>query len=468
MSADKNPMNNDMNEPIAEEVPTTMVGRCLNFLADTINKRLKNPAHQAKVIAASAWLSDRWTSLQPKLVPYWNRFKVVSERLLALNDHTSLRHSRIMLRSTAAFFAVFFLWAAVFHIDQVVKAQGQVIASSKTQIIQAADGGILSEMRVQEGDEVAAGQVIAILEKARALAAYTESFGKVTALRTTVARLEAEIAEKPFVIPEGTQKEYPTLAETQMNLYKQRVDGFNSQIAVLKDNLRLAESELAMNAPLAKLGDISKSDLLRLQRAVNEAKSNIVNYRNKYFQDASVELNKAQEDLNSQEQSLRDREELLDHTDIVAPVAGIVKNIKLTTLGGVVRQGDEILQILPTEDDLVVEAKVKPSDMANMRVGLPAKVKLDAYDYSIFGAMKGTVSYVSADSLTEETKMGPSTYYRVKVNILESEYKDKGPDDLEVRPGMTASVDMKTGTRSVLSFILKPVTKTLTESLGER
>lgn len=461
-------MNNDMQESVKEDAQTKTLGVGLGFLVRAINARLKNPKHQAMLTEVAVGLNDRWTSLQPRLIPHWNRFKRVSERLLALNDHTSLRHSRIMLRSMGVFFVVFFLWAAVFHIDQVVKAQGQVIASSKTQIIQAADGGVLSEMLVQEGDEVTAGQVIAVLEKARALAAYQDSLGKVTALRTTVIRLEAEIAEKPFVIPEGTQKDYPTLAETQMNLYKQRVDGFNAQIAVLKDNLRLAESELAMNAPLAKLGDISKADLLRIQRAVNEAKSNIVNYRNKYFQDASTELNKAQEDLNSQEQSLRDRSELLDHTDIISPVAGIVKNIKLTTLGGVVRSGDEILQILPTEDVLVVEAKVKPSDMANMRVGLPAKVKLDAYDYSIFGAMNGTVSYVSADSLTEETRTGPVTYYRVKVNIHESEYKEKASEDLEVRPGMTASVDMKTGARSVLSFILKPVTKTLTDSLGER
>ena len=417
-----------------------------------------------------AWLKlqARWAVWQPKLEPHWFKFKAFNEKLFALSDHSSLRTSRIMLRVTAVLLGVLFLWAAIFRIDQVVNAQGQVIASSRTQVIQAADGGILTEMRVQEGDEVKAGQVIAILDQDRALAAYTESFGKVTALRMTVARLQAEIAEKPYAIDETLQKDYPNLVETQMNLYKQRTQGFSDQIQVLKDNVRLADAELKMNQPLEKYGDISKADILRLQRAVNEAKTNLVNARNKYFQDASAELNKAQEDLNAQEQSLRDRAELLDHTDIVAPVAGIVKNIKVTTLGGVVRQGDEILQILPTEDDLVVEAKVKPADMAAMKVGLPAKVKLDAYDYSIFGSMKGTVSYVSADSLTEETKMGPTTYYRVKVNILESEYKGKAATDIEVRPGMTATVDIKTGSRSILSFILKPITKTFTQSFGER
>lgn len=426
--------------------------------------------HDAKQrgLEAYAWARARWMVWQPKVEPHWLRFKAFNEKLFALSDHSSLRTSRIMLRVTAVLFGVLFLWAAIFHIDQVVNAQGQVIANSKTQIIQAADGGILTEMRVQEGDEVKAGQVIAVLEKDRALAAYTESFGKVTALRMTVARLQAEIGEKEFSIAETLQKDYPNLVETQINLYKQRTQGYQDQIAVLKDNVRLAEAELKMNLPLEKYGDISKADILRLQRAVNEAKTNLVNARNKYFQDASAELNKAQEDLNAQEQSLRDRAELLDHTDIVAPMAGIVKNIKVTTLGGVVRQGDEILQILPTEDDLVVEAKVKPADMAAMKVGLPAKVKLDAYDYSIFGSMKGTVTYVSADSLSEETKAGPVTYYRVKVNIQEGAFKGKAADDIEVRPGMTATVDIKTGGRSILSFILKPITKTFTQSFGER
>lgn len=429
-----------------------------------MNKDALKQRGQAVWIKAQA----QWVVWQPKLLPHWLKFKAFNEKLFALSDHSSLRSSRIMLRVTAVLLGVLFIWSALFKIDQVVNAQGQVIASSKTQIIQAADGGILTEMRVQEGDEVKAGQVIAILDRDRAFAAYTESFGKVTALRMTVARLQAEISEKSFTIAADQQKDYPNLVETQMNLYKQRTDGFRDQIRVLKDNVRLAETELSMNRPLEKYGDISKADILRLERAVNEAKTSLVNARNKYFQDASAELNKAQEDLNAQEQSLRDRAELLDHTDIVAPVAGIIKNIKVTTLGGVVRQGDEILQILPTEDDLVVEAKVKPADMAAMKVGLPAKVKLDAYDYSIFGSMNGTVSYVSADSLSEETKAGPMTFYRVKVNIQESSFKGKAADDIEVRPGMTATVDIKTGSRSILSFILKPITKTFTQSFGER
>lgn len=399
---------------------------------------------------------------------FWRIFQAVIERLFALSDHSSVRRPRILLRLALMLFVAAFAWAALFDIDQVIHAQGQVIASSRTQLVQAADGGVLTEMRVQEGDVVKQGQIIAVLEKSRAMAAYSESLGKVTALKMTVARLRAELADKVLHYSDEQRRAYPELVETQLNLFRQRRDGFAAQLKVLKDTLRLAEQEFALNAPLEGSGDISKADLLRLQRAVNEAKGAEVAFRNKYFQDASTELNKAEEDLNSQQQNLADRSELLDHTDIVAPATGIVKNVKVTTLGGVVRQGNEILQILPTESDLVVEAKVKPADMAHIRSGLVAKVKLDAYDYSIFGAMNGSVSYVSADALSEDSKAGPITYYRVKINIGENEYRGKAASNIEVRPGMTATVDIKTGNRSVLSFLLKPVVKTLSESLGER
>jgi len=413
-------------------------------------------------------LKNSWSKAQPSAQKFWNQFEVAAEKLFDLSDHSAIRTPRILLRVLIAFLVIFFLWAAFFKIDQVVHAQGQVIANSRSQIVQAADGGILAEMKVNEGDEVQAGQVIVVLEKDRAIASFTESRGKVTALRMTIARLQSEISGKDLEYGPGLLKAYPDLVDTQMNLYKQKQRALNNQLKVLKENVQLAEQELAMNLPLEKYGDISKADILRLKRTVNEARNQYATVENKYLQDASAELNKAQEDLNAQEQILADREELLDHTDIVAPATGIVKSIKVTTLGGVIRQGDEILQILPTESDLIIEAKVKPVDMANIKAGLPAKVKLDAYDYAIFGTMNGKVTYVSPDTLSEETKAGPTSYYRVKVNIAEKAFKGDKASEIEVRPGMTATVDIQTGKRSVLSYLTKPLTKTLSESFGER
>lgn len=425
---------------------------------------------------AQALGKQLWEKAQPTIAKYqpgaerlWAKIEAVAARTFALTDHSSLRNVRILFRASIAFLVLFFLWATFFKIDQVVHAQGQVIASSRTQIVQAADGGVLVDMKVQEGDEVKAGEIIAVLEKERVLASYTESQGKVMALRMTVARLQAEITDQALVYDEAIRKSYPTLYETQMNLYKQRTKALDDQLVVLKDNVQLAQQELNMNLPLEKMGDISKADILRLKRTVNEARNQYASTRNKYLQDASAELNKAQEDLNAQEQTMADREQLLEHTDIIAPATGIVKSVKVTTLGGVIRQGDEILQILPTESDLIVEAKIKPADMANIKAGLPAKVKLDAYDYAIFGTMSGKVTYVSADTLQEDTKTGPMTYYRVKVAIAEKDFKgSQRIEDIEVRPGMTATVDIQTGRRSILSYLLKPVTKTFTEAFGER
>jgi adhesin transport system membrane fusion protein len=406
---------------------------------------------------------------RPSAERIWGGVEAIAVRMFDLADHSSLRATRILFRALIAFLIIFLLWASFFRIDQVVNAQAQVIASSRTQIVQAADGGVIFNMKVKEGDQVKAGEIIAILEKGRAQASFSESQGKVIALRMTVARLQAEISDKPLVYDESFRVAYPNLYDTQMNLYKQRRLALEDQLAVLKDNVQLSQQELNMNLPLEKMGDVSKVDILRLKRTLNEARNQYATIKNKYFQDASSELNKAQEDLNSQEQIMVDRKQLLDHTDVIAPATGIVKSIKVTTLGGVVRQGEEILEILPTDSDLVVEAKVQPADMANIKVGLPAKVKLDAFDYAIFGTMSGTVTYVSADALKEDSKMGPITFYRVKVAITERDSKlNRKQLDIEVRPGMTATVDIQTGKRSVLSYLTKPLTKTFSEAFGER
>jgi len=398
----------------------------------------------------------------------WDKLDFVTAKIFALSDHSALRNPRIFFRVLIVFLLVFVVWANIFKIDQVVHSQGQIIANARSQIVQAADGGVLVDLKVQEGDFVKEGEIIAVLEKDRALASFTESQGKVMALRLTISRLEAEIYEKPLSLDKKIQKKYPALYNDQVNLYKQKTKSLNDQLVVLQDNIKLATQDLDMSLPLEEKGDISKSDILRLKRAVNEAKVQYTSTKNKYIQDASAEKNKAQEDLNSQEQSMADREQLLDHTDIVAPATGIVKSIRITTIGGVIRQGDEILQILPTESELILEAKVKPADMANVKNGLPVKVKLDSYDYAIFGTMSGVVTYVSADTLQEESKAGQISYYRVKVAIAEKDFKNDRSKDIEIRPGMTASIDIQTGKRSVMSYLTKPLTKTFNEAFGER
>ena len=222
-----------------------------------------------------------------------------------------------------------------------------------------------------------------------------------------------------------------------------------------------------MNEPLLAHGDVSQADVIRLRRQVADIEAQITNKRNKYFEDAQTELTKAQEELESESEQLRDRAQVLEEKRLFAPVDGKVNNIAVTTIGGVVRSGDTIMQLLPTSSDLVVEAKVRPVDIAYVKEGQTASVKLDAYDYSIFGAMNGEVIYISPDTLMEKTPQGDKPYYRVQIRIEGAQVAAR-EDEIIIKPGMTASVDIKAMERTVLSYLTKPITKTLSEGLGER
>ena len=204
-----------------------------------------------------------------------------------------------------------------------------------------------------------------------------------------------------------------------------------------------------------------------MRRQVADIEAQINNKRNKYFEEAQSEMTKTQEELDTELEQLRDRTQVLEEKRLMAPTEGKVKNINVTTIGGVVKPGEIIMQILPTSSDLVVEAKVSTADIAYIKKGQDATVKLDAYDYSIFGAMDGKVSYISPDTLMEQTAQGEEPYYRVLIVITGSEF-DGRQDEIVIKPGMTASVDIKARERTVLSYLTKPITKTLSEGLGER
>jgi adhesin transport system membrane fusion protein len=372
----------------------------------------------------------------------------------------------LLLWSSVATIAGFLYWANWAELDTITRASGQVIVSSRNQVIQAPDGGVLESMLVKEGDTVKRGQVLFRFDQARASAGHQESLAKAAALRATVARLQAEVfGNQPrFADLAG----FPELRANQIALFKRRQSAIQEEVSALESSLALVKTELDMNLPLLKNGDVSRAEVLKLQRQVADIQGQITNRRNKYFQDAQADLSKAQEDLESVEQILAQRREQLAYTEVHAPMDGVVRNVRLTTQGGVAKAGDEILQIVPLEDDLIVEAKVRPADIAFVKPGLPATVKLDAYDYSIYGSLQGTVSYISADTLNEETRAGDMPYYRVQVKTRDRNLSSRTNERIDVQPGMTASVEIKTGSQTVLRYLTKPITKTLDESLGER
>lgn len=358
------------------------------------------------------------------------------------------------------------VWASFAKIDQVTRAKATVIASARTQEIQASEGGILTELAVVEGQEVKAGQLLVVLEEERAKAAVDNSASKTSALKAKLARLNAEIFETPLVFTQDV-KNYPEYVQNQTALYNRRRQAINEEVSSLEKMLVLARQELKMNEPLLKYGDVSQADIIQLSRQVADIEAQINNKRNKYFEEAQAEMTKAQEELDTEIEVLRDSLQVLEEKRLLSPTEGKINNINVTTIGGVVKPGETIMQILPTSSDLVIDAKVSPADIAYVQEGQDATVKLDAYDYSIFGAMNGTVNYISPDTLIEQTPKGEEPYYRVLIVITGAEFEGR-KDKIVIKPGMTASVDIKAMERTVLSYLTKPITKTLSEGMGER
>lgn len=386
----------------------------------------------------------------------------------ALLDAETTR-PRSAIRISAIALGIFLLWAAFADLDQVTRAQGTVIASSRSQVMQAVDGGVLQELLVKEGDIVEAQQVLARLDRAKLQASYLEARARAVALKMNVARLQAEVLDKPLALGADV-KSYPEFRTNQEALFEKRQSSIREEIQSLEAMLKLAKQELEMTEPLLRTGDVSRSDVLRLQRQVADLAAQITNRRNKYFQDSQAELSKAQEDLAGAEQIVTQRKELLDAAEFHSPMRGIVKNIRITTKGGVLRPGEELMQIVPLDDDLIVEAKVRPADIGFLKPGLESSVKIDAYDYTIYGSLPGKVTYISADTLREEQprQQAELEFYRVQVRVEGREFKKKKNEKLEIQPGMTATVEIKTGSNTVLRYLTKPVIKTLSESMGER
>ena len=392
---------------------------------------------------------------------------VDSSEVTSLHDLRAPLKARWSVRVMVVGLMLLLLWAAVGRIDQVTRAQAQLIAAERTQLVQSSDGGVLTQLHVKEGDVVNAGQLLATLQKERAEAAVSDSSAKVAALKITLARLHAEVYEKPLKFDKELHA-YPDYIRNQTDLYNKRQTAFKSDITSMQAILALAEDELRINRELEKSGDVSRAEILRLQRSVADIRAQLAGKRNKYFQDAQAEMTKAQEELSTQTEQLRDRTQVLEHTELVAPVDAVVNNIKVSTVGGVIRAGDTVMELLPTGDNLIAEAKVSPSDIAFVSVGQSASVKLDAYDSSIFGALKGEVTYVSPDVLTEETRQGQFLYYRVRIRITGAEFKGIKAGEIHLRPGLTANVEIKAMERTVLSYLTKPISKTFTQSMGER
>ena len=384
---------------------------------------------------------------------------------------TALRGSFVTVAVTVGLLALLVVWASMAEIVQSSHAQGLVIASARTQVVQAAMDGVVARMLVSEGQRVTKGQALARLDPGQAEAALLDTRAKVAALKAALARLRTELLGEPLSFPRDA-KAYPNFVANQTELLRRRQSALNEDIAALQRSLALVEQEVGLSKPLLATGDISQAEVIRLERQAADLAGQISSRRNKYFQDTQSELTKTEEELATQEQVLADRTAMFERTEVLAPADGLVKSIQTTTPGAKVRSGDVLLELVPTRGELIVEVKLKPIDISQMRVGLPTSLKFDAYDYSIYGSFRGTVKYVSPDVLSERTSQGESIFYRIQIAIdqaqLESHNRAHSDRHVDIQPGMTCVADIETGHRTVLSYLTKPITKTLSESLRER
>jgi adhesin transport system membrane fusion protein len=411
-----------------------------------------------------------------------------------------------LLLSLIALVIGFFVWAAFARIDEVTTGQGRVIPASKLQVIQNLEGGIVREVLVREGATVKAGDVLLKIDPTQAGSSLGETQEKIDSFEALIVRLEAEVRGATPQFPDHLATRRPDLVATQMQHFgsrerelKSAIDVFTTQesqrtqevvevkdrIETLKRALALANEQLALLQPLVQSKAASRAEMLaieskvndtagslsaaelslpRLEAAVREARDRINEKISAFRSEAMQQLSSARVEAGVLGEQARGGEDRVSRTVVKAPVAGIVKTVHVTTPGQVVQPGQSLIEIVPMNDTLVVEARIKPNDIAFMYPGLPAVVKLSAYDFSLYGGLEGRVEQIGADSITDDQGV---TYYLIQVRTAGRTLL-QNDKEFQVLPGMVADVDVRTGQKSVLSYIMKPLTRMRQSALRER
>ena len=361
-------------------------------------------------------------------------------------------------------------WAALAQVDMVTRADSRVIPVGREQVIASLEGGILRELKVREGEAVTAGQPLALLDPTRVEAQQNEGRLKRLALMAMVVRLQAEAGGKPLAFPKELD-EVPQVTQGERASYEARRRALGEAVASNQRNQALLEREVAMAQTMSAKGLMSEVEVMRLRRQVNDLNLVTQERVNRFRQDASAELVRAQTELTMLGEQQVVRDDILKRTVLTSPVRGLVKNIRINTLGGVVTAGAPVMEIVPVDDQVLVELRIKPRDIGFVRVGHPVEIKLSAYDFTVYGSLHGTVDTLSPDAIgdgdrNQANSGAESGWYRALVRADASTLK-AGGKPLTVLPGMVGTAEIRTGRRSVLSFILRPMMKA-TEAFTER
>lgn len=361
--------------------------------------------------------------------------------------------------------AILLAWAWFFKLEEVSTGTGKVVPSSKEQTIQSLEGGILTKINVREGEIVNRGQVLAQLDPTRLEYNVGESASLLMSSRATSARLRAEVNGTPLSFPKEVLKE-PKLVKEETALYNSRRANLDESMAGLRQALSLVQQELSMTEPLVAKGAASEVEVLRLKREANNLRNQMNDIRNQYYVKSREELSKANTDVETQQQVVKGKSDTLSRTTFKAPMRGVVKEIDVMTIGGVIPQNGKLMTIVPLDEQLLIEARIAPRDIAFIHPGQEALVKITAYDYSIYGGLKGKVTVISPDTIRDEVKQD-QFYYRVYIRTDTDKLINKAGKQFSITPGMVATVDIKTGQKSVLDYLIKPFNKAQ-EALRER
>ncbi|WP_139827425.1 HlyD family type I secretion periplasmic adaptor subunit [Cedecea sp. NFIX57] len=357
------------------------------------------------------------------------------------------------------------VWAWFGTLDEVSTGTGKVVPSSREQILQSLDGGIVTELLVHEGDKVQAGQIVARLDPTRSESNVGESTARYRASLASSARLYAEVNDQPLKFPDSL-KAFPDLLASETRLYKTRRAQLNDSEAELRDALTSVNKELDITQRLVKSGAASHVEVLRLQRQKSDLGLRITDLRSQYYVQAREALSKANAEVDMLDAIIKGREDSVNRMTVRSPVRGIVKNIQVTTIGGVIPPNGEMMEIVPVDDHLLIEARLSPRDIAFIHPGQRALVKITAYDYAIYGGLEGTVETISPDTIQDKVKP-EIVYYRVFIRTSQDYLVNKVGHHFSISPGMVATVDIKTGQKTIVEYLIKPFNRAR-EALRER
>ena len=380
-----------------------------------------------------------------------------------------LRPAGLIILVISATILGFIGWSLWAELDQVARAPGRVVPFARVQVVQSEQDGAIARIAVREGARVKAGDLLIALDTVQLEAAVREARLKVAGYESRIARITAELYQRPLAFPDSL-KDFPEFTANQRQLYTQRRASLDGELATLRNLARLQQQELDLNQPLLATGDVARSEIIAMRQRVVETEGRISALNAQYLRELQSEFTSTEEQLAAAREQLARAEDSLAAAALKAPTDGIVKNVRVTTVGGVVRAGEEVLQIVPAGRKLIVESRVSPRDIAYVKVGQRARVNFDAYDNAVYGSAEGKVVFVSPDTIVETAQDGSTeAYYRVNLEVDTATMKqDGGSVAIDLQPGMTTTAEILTGKTTVWNYLTRPIFKTVSQSMQEQ